>query len=78
MENIKKIINFINSPIYGGDVKKAIDNRICVLCERKVTEFEYFEYLDSGICEKCRGILSNNIFTYLKKDLSLKQVENAN
>ena len=71
MVNIKKIVSFINSPIYSGDVIKAIDNRICVLCERKVTEFEYFEYLDSGICKKCRGTLFDNILTY-KNRLKLK------
>ena len=62
MENIDKIVDFINGPTYNGDVIKAIDNRICVLCEQKVTEFERFEYLDSGICEKCLDTLQS-LFT---------------
>jgi hypothetical protein len=74
MENITKIVDFIKGPFYGGDVIKAIDKRICVLCERKVNEFEYF--LDSGICEKCLGTLFDKVLTY-KKRPKLKRAENA-
>jgi hypothetical protein len=74
MKNPKKILYFINSPIYGGDVTKAIGKEICVLCERKVSEFEYLGYFDSGICKKCRVILFDNVLSHNKKSLKLKTI----
>jgi len=74
MKNTKKILDFINSPIYGGDVIKALGNQICVLCERKVSEFEHLGYFDSGICKKCRVILFDNILLHYKKLPKLKTI----